>query len=272
MLLTEPKEPTPRSRRARRTPPPAPPLAATPFEGAAVLEELPGPLDGMLWQAARDVDLWLQLLPQDRKDLFGAECAEHVEWDRETDPELLDALEAFTAMRSQPEAVTRNRLLHACEHCYNWATRNSYLRTAVTFAELCASGAPEDANRQTVAGRANRQLGAFERAARWFDRAIALARVQGDQAALADALLTWGVSAFKRADYNAARKLFMRAWRRGKRFNLREVGAFARHNLLLLELPLENFAAAGEHGAAALQLYGPRHPRLPFLAHDLALL
>lgn len=138
------------------------------------------------------VHLWLKVVPQDRKELFNAACAELVEFDKATDPELLDALEVFAAIRSQKKAVRRKRLLRACDQCYNWATRHSYLRTAVTFAELSASGAPEDANRQTVAGRANRQLGAFERAARWFDRAIALARVKGDQAAFADALLTWG--------------------------------------------------------------------------------
>lgn len=82
--------------------------------------------------------------------------------------------------------------------------------------------------------------------------------------------MTWGNMAFQRAEYDAARKLFDRAWRKGRRYNLREMGAAAHHNLMALEFTLGDHAAANEHGAAAFALYGRTSERLPFLAHDIA--
>jgi tetratricopeptide (TPR) repeat protein len=270
MLLTEPQEPRTRGRRRRAPPPPAPTLAANPFECAIILEELSAPVDELLWQAARDVHLWVSVAAQDRKNLFGNVRTTDLHQITEACPELASAFKTFAAMRVRPGSAPAKRLIAACQSCYEWARGRDHLAVAVTFAELAAAVAPVDANLATVAGRANRHLGAFGRAKRWFDRAISIARRRGDQAALAEAELTWGNTAFQQADYVTARKLFANAWRRGKRFNLRAMGAAARHNLMALEFTLGDRVTASEHGAAAFALYGPSSDRLPFLAHDLA--
>lgn len=269
MLLTERQEPR-RSRRRRASPPPAPVLAAKPYEGAEILEELPDFYEELLWQAARDVQLWAMVHPANRSGLFRDTQAVDRERVGRICPELASAFKAIGVLRSRPEGADGRSICAACQLCYDWARHNDYLATAATFAELAAWATPQDSTLATAAGRANRHLGAFERAKRWFDRAIALARRAGDQAAYAEALLTWGNMAFQRAEYGAARKLFDRAWRKGRRYNLREMGAAAHHNLMALEFTLGDCAAANEHGAAAFALYGRTSERLPFLAHDLA--
>jgi tetratricopeptide (TPR) repeat protein len=270
MLLTERQEPRRKGRRRRASPPPAPFLVADPFEGAEILEELPDLYEDLLWQAARDVQLWVTVHPANRSGLFRNEQIADRDRVARICPELISAFKAIGVLRVRPEGADVKSISSACQLCYDWARRNDYLVTAATFAELAAWATPQDSTLATAAGRANRHAGAFARAKRWFDRAIALARRTGDQTAYAEALLTWGNMAFQRAEYGAARTLFARAWRKGRRYNLREMGAAARHNLMALEFTLGDHAAANEHGAAAFALYGRSSERLPFLAHDIA--
>ena len=76
-----PKRLTPPVRRTARRwrTPPAITHGAEAFEGLAVLDEMKGPLGFLLWQAARDVNLWAAVPPEERAGLFvpGAEASLH---------------------------------------------------------------------------------------------------------------------------------------------------------------------------------------------------
>src|SRR5215213_9709199 len=76
-----PKRLTPPVRRTTRRwrTPPAITHGAEPFEGLTVLDEVAGPLGFLLWQAARDVNLWADVSPEERAGLFvpGADALLH---------------------------------------------------------------------------------------------------------------------------------------------------------------------------------------------------
>jgi len=66
--------------------------------------------------------------------------------------------------------------------------------------------------------------------------------------------------------------LLVKAWRYSRRYNLRHLGAEARHDLLALAIDLEDYSDAEIHAKAAFQLYGPRSRNIFALAHDWALI
>src|SRR4051794_6623403 len=124
MLLTEPQEPRRRGRRRRASPPPAPTLAATPFECAVILDELSEPpIDELLWQAARDVHLWVSVAEPGRENLFGVIRAPDLDRVADACPELTTGFNTFTAMRVHPDSITGERISAACRECYEWARK-----------------------------------------------------------------------------------------------------------------------------------------------------
>ncbi len=275
MLLTERPEPhrSPRKRRRSwREPLPAPGPAPAYFEGLHALDEaLPQPVKLVLWQLGRDVQLWGAASLAERLQLFSSPIS--VALTEESASELTRiarALRVLAAMVERPGETTEGDVAVACLEVSEWADISTYEATAAWFAELAASVRPSDSILASAAGRANRRNADFARARRWFEVAADRGRIAGDQAAYAEALVSWGNMEYHRARYSSARRLYFRCWRKAKRYNLREMGAAARHNLLALELECERFPEANEHAAAAVALHGPDHPRLPYLAHDIA--
>jgi tetratricopeptide (TPR) repeat protein len=263
MLLTERQEPRRVRRRRRPSILPPPPVPRTPFEGAVLLDELPDSFADLLWQAARDVHLWMSVGVMARPSLFGHGSSLEHGRAQQLIPELAGACETFDRLTARPESVERRALAVACVTVNHWAQARDFLATATSFAELAAHVLPRESTLATAAGRANRHQAAFERAQRWFDRAVMIARKTGDQAAYAEAVVTWGNMAFQRAQYDVARRLFDRAWRKAAKYNVRGMAAAARHNLLALDFVLGDYAAANEHAAAAFALYGRTSDRLP---------
>jgi tetratricopeptide (TPR) repeat protein len=270
MLFTERQEPRRKRRRRRPSILPPPSLPGTPFEGAVLLDELPDSFADLLWHAARDVQLWHTVTVLARPGLFGDGNSSPTGRVTRLIPELSGAFTTFAAVTAFPESMERRSVAGACVAVYNWARARDFLVTATHFAELAAHVLPRESTLATAAGRANRHQAAYARAQRWFDRAVMIARKKGDQAAYAEALVTWGNMAFQQAEYDTARKLFDRAWKKGMKYNVRGMAAAARHNLLALDFVLGDYEAANEHAAAAFALYGRDSDRLPYLAHDVA--
>ncbi|MBD0319794.1 MAG: hypothetical protein ICV87_05640, partial [Gemmatimonadetes bacterium] len=120
------------------------------------------------------------------------------------------------------------------------------------------------------AGRAARWQAAYERAEQWFDRSVALARRTRDYAAYIDARLGKGTLHAQLGQLAAARTEFVLAWQTAKKHKIRGLGAAAQHNLLALAHDEARYDEAAGHSVLALRLYGARHARFPYVAHDTA--
>jgi tetratricopeptide (TPR) repeat protein len=254
---------------------PAPPPLRTPFEGAEILDEIPGTLGLVLWQRLRDVQLWTVVPSPYRSDLYRE--SQHAEpippFMRETGghSELAYALRAIEALCTNPDLIGADAVISACLQISRWATDQGYVATAVHFAEAAHFLRPDDPDLAFNAGRACRRRAAYERAESWFVRAKYLARGKKDWIAYADALLGWGNMEFQRGNFDKARSRYVQAWKTAKKGKVRTLGAAAQHNLLLLAIELRDWEAAEPHAELAYQLYPRDNERWPYLAHDVAL-
>jgi tetratricopeptide (TPR) repeat protein len=247
----------------------------TPFEGAEILDEIPGTVGLVLWQRLRDVLLWASVPVSARADLY---CeSHHIEemppFMRETGGHalLVHPLRTIEALCMSPEFIGSDPVISACLRIGEWATGEGYVTTAVHYAEAAHYLRPDDSGLAFNAGRACRRRAAYERAETWFRRAIYLARSNSDWISYADALLGWGNMEFQRANFNAARTLYLRAWRTARKGKVRKLGAAAQHNLLLLAIELRDWDATAPHARLAYELYPADNERWPYLAHDVAL-
>jgi tetratricopeptide (TPR) repeat protein len=254
---------------------PAPSPLTSPFEGASILDEVEAPLAVELWQRLRDVQLWTEADATARLALFeragaNAKAAAAALAESLTDGHLKNGLETLRTLceGGLPEERT---LITACLALAEWAQREGYTSTCVEYAEAAARLRVRDPDLSFNAGRANRRKAAYERAEAWFDRAHGLARRARDPIALADSLLGWGNLEYQRGELDTASKLYFRAWRAARKAKVRALGAAAQHNLLLLRFDESNFDEATRHAALAASLYPVGHRRIPYLAHDTAL-
>jgi tetratricopeptide (TPR) repeat protein len=227
-----------------------------------------GALGLILWQCARDVQLWTAVPLRARSTLFRAADATRI-LDAGLQ-ELGESLHTLYAVVAEPQGITDKDVSDACTAVAEWASARAYGETAICFAELAAAASPLDPQLATTAGRFARRAAMYERAQRWFECGIALARASADRTAYTEALLSWGNMAFQRGMHSEAKRMFVRAWRYARKYHLRRLGAAARHNLLALSIEVGAFVDAQDHAAAAFKLYGPKHPRLAYLAHDTA--
>jgi tetratricopeptide (TPR) repeat protein len=248
----------------------------TPYEGAEILDEIPGTVGLVLWQRLRDVLLWASLpITAERAELY---CESHrpeavPAFMRETGgyEGLAYPLRAMEALCTSPEFIGADAVIAACLQISRWATDQGYVATAVHFAEAAYALRSDDSGLAFNAGRACRRRAAYERAETWFSRAIYLARGSKDWISYADALLGWGNMEFQRAKFDKARSLYLRAFRTAKKGKVRKLGAAAQHNLLLLAIELRDWEAAVPHAQLAYDLYPADSERWPYLAHDVAL-
>jgi tetratricopeptide (TPR) repeat protein len=254
---------------------PAPAPLRTPFEGAEILDEIPGTLGLVLWQRLRDVLLWTESPAGVRTNLYWESHRAEVvpTFMRETaGPFALEyPLRAVEALCLTPEFISSDAVITACLQIGRWAAGEGYVITAVHFVEAAYRLRPDDSGLAFNAGRACRRRAAYERAETWFSRAIYLARASKDWISYADALLGWGNMEFQRGNFAGARSLYLRAFRTAKKGKVRALGAAAQHNLLLLAIELRDWAAAAPHARLAYELYPAENERWPYLAHDVAL-
>lgn len=264
--------PEPDRTRARRlwTVTAPPPRRWLRFEGANVLDEVQSPAGLALWSMLRDVLVWAAIPPEGRAGVFSGPVGGG--W-TESVCELPPAAAAvLDRLHAEPERCTAAEVAESCRALSEWAGVNGFLVTEHEFGEAVHHLLPHEPDSSLFAGRAARHVGAFDRAEQWYKRALGLARAQCDRPAYALALIRRGALAEQRGDRAGARALQMAAWRMARRHKLRKLGAYTRHELLVLAIYTESFDVAQEHARVALRLYGRFDERFPQLAHDTAFL
>jgi hypothetical protein len=161
-------------------------------------------------------------------------------------------------------------LVARCRAIEEWADTKGAARTATEFAQLAALASPGDATLATRLARRIRDLADYPRAESWYSEAIVRARKARDWQAYVTSKLGLGITIRIRGNYGAARRTLERGLRRARRQGLQRLEAMALHELAVVAILTDNLRHTLRYGRAALHAYGPEHPRVPWLAHDLA--
>lgn len=237
-----------------------------------ILDEVPGPLNLVLWRVALDARLWALAPVEVRLTLF----RKHQSFINGTTGEVISSCPnisrpaaSLLALARFPELASEREVSTACLQVSNWAESSGFLETALHFAEVAAmtSESPELAAK---AGYLAMRLADFNRAASWFQRTIHLSRRPRDWVWYIRGYLRLGALFFQMGRHDLARPKYRRAHKAAIRRGQVALAAQAYHDLLTLESDVGTFEKGEEYAARALELYPLRHPRLPHLAHDYA--
>jgi tetratricopeptide (TPR) repeat protein len=238
-------------------------------EGMEILREIDGAAGVLLWATLRDVMLYLSAPAAERAGLFPAgtgEARREEIRDARVDPALWAPLLVVAEMMEDPERASRARVAHACRAIARWADGKAGTRLA--FAQAAAMARPADARLALATARLARDRADHGRAESWFRRAVKLARGK-DWESYGWAFVGLGVLYHRSGNYPAARAVVGRALRTARRRRMRALAGAAHHELFVFELDAHHVDEAYSHAQAALEAYGPAHPRLPALAHDV---
>jgi tetratricopeptide (TPR) repeat protein len=273
MEASPPNRPRKPRRRWRWHVPPALVHGGESLEGVQVLDEVQGPLGLLLWETYRDVVLWAGTAPEDRNGLFaaGAAAARRTEMDAVgADPALERGLRGASAVLADPAGANEQEVMTACRQAADWAEQRGLLATAVTLATAAALASPTHAGAAFRVGQIARRNNEGARAETWFRRAVGLGRQAKDWASYSEAFLGLGNLYKERGNYPAARRFHIRGLRAARRHALRDIQGRALHDLFTIAVETSPPAEAQELARLAFRAYGPRHPKLPALAHDVA--
>ena len=243
------------------------------FEGAAVLEEMEGPLAVLLFQVVRDVYLWGATPPEERAGLFPGRADEALAAllrSADADVQLESALLALVRMTGAPERARDEQVALACQHVAHWADVNGHTATAIAFAQGAAVVLPADAAASYAVGRLARSRGEFPRAETWYRRAVALGRQSGDWTSYAMAFAGLGNLYMSRGNFPMARRFLLRALRSARRHSMRALHALVLHDLFVVAAQTRQRDEAERLAREAFAMYGPDHPRLVHLTSDVA--
>ncbi|HEU0015582.1 MAG TPA: tetratricopeptide repeat protein [Longimicrobium sp.] len=243
------------------------------LDGVQVLDELPDAMGLLLWETYRDVVVWARTFPEEREGLFTpqAHAARLAELDAAgLDPALAEALRAAAEVVRAPGEADEMEVMAACRAAADWLDARSLLASAVTLATAAATAAPAHAGAAFRVGQLARKRAENARAETWFRRAIGLGRQAKDWTSYSEAFLGLGNLYRQRGNYPAARRFHIRGLRAARRHALRDVQGRALHDLFVISMDTDN-GDEMELARAAFRAYGPRHPRLPRLAHDIGM-
>lgn len=252
-----------------------PPLLDGPgaLEAACILEEHPGEMGILLWKTVRALRLWAGLPTVERAHVFGATAhsTRHALILRVAPEDLVEPLlSAAEVLRTG--AGDAAKLATACRQVVEWADGRGALGTAVEFAQTAALTDPSDADHAQAAARLMRRGAEYARAEMWYRTAIGAARRTRNWRVFSLSHLGLGVVFVHRGNYPAAERAFLRGFRSARRHSLADLRAMALHELTVLAVRTRRVRQTVKFARAALEAYGENHPRLPALAHDVAVL
>lgn len=274
--MAAPQSGTPRKprRRWRWHVPPALVHGNETLEGSELLDEFSGSAGLALWQSVRDVSLWAGARePEERAELFHPgtyqKRLEQIE-QAGLDAAIDAPLRTLARICREPESVTEQEILAACRDISQWAEATEKMGTAISFAQAGALAAPTNAAGGFRVGQLARRKAEYARAESWFRRVIGLGRQAKDWGSYAEAFMGLGNLYLQRGNIPAARRFHIRGLRAARRHGMRDIQGRALHDLFVIAVTSSTPEEALGHARAAFKAYGPQHPKLPVLAHDLA--
>lgn len=249
--------------------------------GASVLQDLRDMPDISLhaFQAFRSVMMWAQEREREDGDPDALFLREGMcKWLDDMSggkTAIRDDLRAFLAaivaelLATPPDAVLMAR---ACLSVTEWGLTHNHIPTALAFSEAAAWAVPT-ARYAFLAGKLHRQYGRHNPAECFFKMAEERARAERDWETRARVVLARGSVDWVRGRFAPARETFQKALKMCALHRL-EGGILGEvhHDLLAVTIAQKDYVAAQRHAEAAVAAYPRDHPRLPFLAHDMAVL
>lgn len=244
-----------------------------PLEGGAVLEENRDAAGVVLWQALRDVLLWVETPAEQRGEIFAAEAG--ARWRRTVDgvglePELAAPLRALSELVDSPAAVTGESVAGACREIAQWAQARNSTATALAFLQNAALATPADAMPALAVARLAAGMADYARAEVWYRRAVGLARQARDWRTYSQAFSGLGELHRSRGALPSAHRFHIRALRGARRGGLRVEQAVALHDLFNLSVEAGRTEEAERYARHAFEAYGARNQRVALLARDVA--
>jgi tetratricopeptide (TPR) repeat protein len=259
----------PRKRRWQVTPPLT--SGPEPLEAGGVLSEFAGDTGFLLWQTVRDVSLWAAR-PDEREGLFSstapARRRDAIEASEGLPAGVRELLLKTAAVLT--EDADGDEVAASCGAVGDWAEAKGLLATALAFYQAAALASPRDAALAYRVGQVARRRAEYARAETWFRRTVALARQGGDRESYTVAFLGLGNLYRQRGALVGARNHHVRALRASRRHSMRELQGAALHNLCVVAIESGHPRRAQDYARKAYDAYGPRHEKLPVLAHDVA--
>lgn len=215
-----PTAPVRKTDRRWRVPPPLV-HGPEPLEGGTILEELEAPMGVVLWQAARDVSLWVSTPAEERGELFSTHALERrrsVVESLSLPTMVADAMMAVSdSLRGDTES---EEIARACAVIADWADSESLPGVSLAYAQAVALIRDSDPGVAYAVGVQARRRSEDSRAETWFRRSVMLARQNGDWSVYSQAFLALGDLYIDRESYSIARKFHIRASRSAKRHSL----------------------------------------------------
>lgn len=267
-MATEPGS-SPRRTSAYRAAPPQTHSDAAP-EGAEIIREVPGPAGVLLAGGLRDLMLWIESGEAGRGAAFGPDApVRRRELLRRSELEQPLWMPVLTfALVAEEGSVTVARLLDACRRVAHWAEEGGRPGTRLAFTQAAALLRPGDAPLAIEVAKLARELGQHGRAESWFRHAVRLTR-NVDWESYVWAYVGLGVLYIRTGNLPAAGAVMLRALRTSLRRRLAPLAGVAHHHLFHLTTEAGRIRDAYGHVRAALECYGPDHPRLPVLVWDV---
>lgn len=243
------------------------------LEASHVLQEQQGTLALVMWTAVRDVTLWADTPPERRATLFDPQ-AEAARRDAlrlaQPEPALLLSLTTLASVVSHAAQASPPVVSLVCLEVARWARERGAMGTAVAFAQAGAFALPEAPQPALVVGQLTVEWGRDRRAETWLRRAIGLARRTGDWESYGAAYVALGEVYVRTGRMETAPRYFQQAARLARRQGYRAIRGEALHGLVRTSLGAGDLDGAEEYARTAQRAYGPAHPRLPELHHDVA--
>jgi tetratricopeptide (TPR) repeat protein len=246
------------------------------FEGADILAEAGAVPAILLCQVYRGVMAWALTPAAEHEGLFPPHAAAETRRLMAEVPvaaELLPALEAVCDLLGDPAGADARRVAEACARIGEWAERKGDApATALRFLQAAGTCLPNDAGMAYRAGSVARHQALWDVADLWFRHGVAVGRRTRDWEGHATAYLALGNSYTQRGRYASGKREHLKALRVSKRHGLRELQGKAYHDLLIVSIELREWLEAEGCAQKAFYAYGPTHPNVRVLAHDVAYL
>jgi hypothetical protein len=271
MKSTRSKTAAPRLPRRWRTPPPLT-RGSESLEGMEILREVGGEVGILLWQAYRNVMFWAAAEQGERGRLFSAEAGRKRQaelGESRISEELGGPLTAVAEMLVAPDSTGGEAVAQACTGIARWAEEQGHLNTALAYTQAASVAAPRNARLSLAVGKLARRRGEMARAETWFRHTVMISRQVGDWESYSRAYIALGNMLIARGNLPAAGRMHIKALRAARRKGLQQIQGMALHDLFVIADEMGRDEQAEEYARQAFRAYGPGHPSLLGLGHDM---
>lgn len=181
-------------------------------------------------------------------------------------------LVALAAELRRPARADPKAIAQACLAICDWALDAGAEGTALLFVEAAALAWPTNARYAWIVGRMLRNRGRLREGELWLRRAARVAVWCSDWETQDLALNSLGNLYLQQGSLNEAIRYLVRALKLARRFSMKEREAAVSHDLFNAVVLTGDYARAEELAISAFELYSPKHPNFPKLAHDVVYL